>query len=86
MKDPCGLNSDPRGRSYPVTFGGFAVFMAGYAQNGSTSSYDVDAYYWTSSSANAVNAWSRGLRFGAGDVYRQGFGRSSLFSVRCKKD
>ena len=50
--------------------------------------YPIDGYgdWWSSTEANTDDAWYRYLSYGSGNVYRNGYDKSSGFSVRCLRD
>lgn len=66
---------------------GFTALPGGNRNNGSTF-YDIKSYgdFWSSTEDNAGNAWNRGLRFNASNLYRRSYRKTSGFSVRCVKD
>jgi uncharacterized protein (TIGR02145 family) len=86
MKDICGENRDPNGRSKSLADGGFNILLAGDAYDGSARNFGSFAYLWSSSSGSSANAWARYLHYGHATVDRHNGSRYLLFSVRCKKD
>jgi uncharacterized protein (TIGR02145 family) len=87
MKEICGVNAtNPNGQSNSPANGGFNALLASTANNGSTYSFGDYADFWSCSSYSSYNAWHRILHYNLAAVFREGTGRSYMFSVRCKKD
>lgn len=74
------------GKSFGILDGGFNAFSAGYARDGSATTYGNYGYFSSSSSYSGTNAWIRLFTVDGGPVHQGNGRRSSLFSVRCKKD
>ena len=45
-----------------------------------------NGYWWSATEENANRAWGRYMGYGYGDVYRDYYPKSNLFSVRCVQD
>ncbi|MBD8388166.1 FISUMP domain-containing protein [Dysgonomonas sp. BGC7] len=87
MKDVCGVNATiPNGLSKYVTQNGFNAMLVGHGDNNDTYGFGGSAYFWSSSSYLAENAWIRGLGSSMNTVNKTGADRRNLLSVRCKKD
>ncbi len=92
MLSECILPSDQNavtgGKSLPASQGGFDIYLAGYAKEGSVSSYGSSARFWTASSYSTGHAWSRKLESSNPQIGRQSEGeyQSFYYSLRCKKD
>jgi uncharacterized protein (TIGR02145 family) len=89
MKSQCplpGISWSPNGYSSALADNGFSVLLAGYAEVGGTGGFGGYAYFWSSSSYDVSNAWSRDLSVSDATVSRSKGGRRGLYSVRCKKD
>ncbi|MFT4222594.1 FISUMP domain-containing protein [Dysgonomonas sp.] len=83
MKEVCGVNSiDPDGLSKNLAQNGFNVLLAGFADGLGSASFGDYAYFWSSSSFDASNAWYREMS-GNATVNREANGRCYLYSVRC---
>jgi uncharacterized protein (TIGR02145 family) len=65
---------------------GFNALLVGYVYNSSAYGYSMFAAFWSSSSYSSSNAWNRGLGYIGTGANRNYDGKSSMFSVRCKKD
>jgi uncharacterized protein (TIGR02145 family) len=89
MKSTKKVSYNTGGSSKPAAEGGFDALLMGYVYTGSRYLFGERTHFWSSSSAG-TNAWSRDLYVNSGGVSRNnssnGSIRSSLMSVRCKKD
>jgi uncharacterized protein (TIGR02145 family) len=89
MKEVCGVNSvNPEGLSKSLAGGGFSALLVGDLYNGSsTNNFGYNAFFWSSSTFNPTNVWSRNLNLHRAEMeHAAGAVRCSLYSVRCKKD
>lgn len=64
---------------------GLDIYQVGSASNGQTMTYN-SGFLWSSSSSNSTQAWVREVVVNSSKVTRNEAFRSTLLSVRCKKD
>jgi hypothetical protein len=96
MKSPCPTSPslNPNGLSNTIKQNGFSVLLAGRASGGITAEFGGGGFFWSSSSFNFnFEAYYRFLFYSptppvpfSPQVLRSTNLRSSLYSVRCKKD
>ena len=93
MVSPCnvaGVSTSTGGLSNLTEQGGFNALPVGISEGNKTNFYGVAAYFWTSSTDDNTSSYgnaierSMGINYHA--VYRINGVRTTLFSVRCKKD
>ena len=66
---------------------GFNAFPEGYRSNGgSFLSEGLNAFFWSSTEGNALDAWSRSLFYSNSNLYRYYGGKQYGFSVRFVRD
>ncbi|MDR1436496.1 MAG: fibrobacter succinogenes major paralogous domain-containing protein, partial [Candidatus Symbiothrix sp.] len=88
MKSQNLVNGNPSyGSSFSRTKGGFDALLVGDVHgNDITDGYGSHANFWSSSGYGSSNSIYWGLYNGNTVVNRSNYTKSSLFSVRCKKD
>jgi len=90
MMSQCPPSNSTKGKSLTANQGGFDVLPVGYALAEIASDYTNLSYFWTGSYFNgnnsANNGICRGIYGGTAQVSKLAMGRSTLNSVRCKKD
>ena len=83
MKSSTGWDSNGNG----TNSSGFAGFPGGYRYyDGTFDDVGRDGVWWSATEDNSNYAWSRGLDYGSGGVYRNNSSRRDAFSVRCLGD
>ncbi len=68
--------------------GGFDIYLVGFAVSGTSQYYGHAANFWTSSSVDRNQSWSRHLDYRKEYIgsNRKNYPRNELFSLRCKKN
>lgn len=92
MLSQCPANNN--GKSYQYQWGGFDALLVGYRENPFVGEYGEACFFWTASSGTSINdfnpdlfwAWTRMIVKGNKNPQRLLQTRSTMFSVRCKKD
>ena len=65
----------------------FNAFPEGYRyNNGASNSEGYDAFFWSSTENNTINAWVRILYVNDSNLYRNNYLKQSGFSVRFVRD
>ncbi len=72
--------------SFTALPGGYRLYSVNAAQTGTFNSRLRYAFFWTSSSSSATNAFIRSLFFDYNTILRQGYNKSTGASVRCIRD
>jgi uncharacterized protein (TIGR02145 family) len=66
---------------------GFSALPGGYGYSGGNFYYVGEGgFWWSAAEKFASSAYYRGMFYNYDNVYRNYFGKSDLFSVRCVKD
>ncbi|MDX2360364.1 MAG: fibrobacter succinogenes major paralogous domain-containing protein [Crocinitomicaceae bacterium] len=66
---------------------GFRAIASGRRSNlGFFTNYQQRSYWWSSTSANDVNAWFRSVKYDSSEITRLKFNKAGGFSIRCIKD
>ncbi|MDR0863766.1 MAG: fibrobacter succinogenes major paralogous domain-containing protein, partial [Candidatus Symbiothrix sp.] len=86
MKSQTAVSGATNGKSYTRANGGFDALLVGYMLSGSAYNYGTFTYFWSSSSSSGASAWSRYLYSSNSGAVRNYNSKSTLFSVRCKKN
>jgi uncharacterized protein (TIGR02145 family) len=83
MKTKTGWSDDGNGTNES----GFSALPSG-ARNNSGEFNDLgrDGYWWSSSENTNETAWTRGLNYGYGEVFRGNANKRNGFAVRCVQD
>ncbi len=79
---------DLQGNNIYNDFPGFQIIMAGYRPYGDGAFDDIrdDAYFWTSTSYDNIDAWKRTFDDNRNQIGRGYDSKRKGFSVRCAKD
>ena len=64
---------------------GFSIVPTGVNMN-THWGYHGEAHYWTSTSSNSNDAYSRGLGYNSAEVYRNDLPKELCYAVRCLRD
>jgi uncharacterized protein (TIGR02145 family) len=81
------INSkNSNGTSLSRDDGGFDALLVGFTMLGSKQQYGLFGRFWTASNNDSANAWARTLNNAQVGVWRAGYVKNYLHSVRCKQD
>jgi uncharacterized protein (TIGR02145 family) len=87
MKSTTPVDVATNGTSNSRTANGFDALLVGYMASGSSYNYGTATAFWSSSSNDSSNAWSRILYYSDTGVNRYTYDyKYGMFSVRCKKN
>ena len=83
MKTKTGWSDDGNGSNES----GFSALPSGGHNNtGTFSDLGRDGYWWSSTEDTPETAWTRGLNYGYGEVFRGNANKKNGFAVRCIQD